>query len=351
MDLIYLDLQAKNLSENRTETQIEFQDNRDTIIVNNAADYDLSVIRFQTDTTLLPVFTAKIENNSLNVNDTIYYVTLQRGAFITTRRVIWEPEDLTAPIPQAPSLLPNGEQVSRTNYYNCFNYQHFIKLINKALLNAFLALIALDPTILVPPPYLGWNTNSLTAELVCDTLFDTDFSGGVDLYFNSALYDLFSSFSADKVFLSQNRDYRLMVSSNNGYNLVGSYIYLKQNYSTISNWSPVSSIVFASSNLATVPGLVGNPFILKDGQIVPASGSSNNTINLISDISANEQSFKPNILYNPSAQYRFISLYSSTPITNVGIQVFWKSTAGEFFPLLFSSQGSASIKLLFQKKK
>lgn len=353
-DLIYLDLQAKNLSAGRSDTQIEFVDNRDSIIVNNGADYELSVVRFQVDTVLLPVFTARIKTNSafIDPQDTVYVVSMTRGAFFGTLIIQWEPEDLSVPVPTPPAVLNPQEQISRTTYYNCYNYQHFINLINKNLLQIFNDLKGFDPTTPGSAPYLAWNTDTLTAELVCSSIFDTEVPGNVNIYFNSALYNLFSSFSAEKVFeLTQDLDYRLLPTANNGYNVVNGNIVLKQNYSTVANWSPVSSIVLASNNIGSQPNLVSQPLILRDNATVPISGYSNSTINIIADISTNIQSSKPNILYTPSAQYRLVSLFSSSPLTNISIGAFWKSTGGEYFPLLFPSGGSASIKLLFQKKK
>jgi hypothetical protein len=64
-----------------------------------------------------------------------------------------------------------------------------------------------------------------------------------------------------------------------------------------------------------------------------------------------ENSYKPTLIYNPTAEYRFFDLYSSTPLKNIEISVFWRSTSGKYIPLLVSSGGSASVKILFQKKK
>jgi hypothetical protein len=62
-------------------------------------------------------------------------------------------------------------------------------------------------------------------------------------------------------------------------------------------------------------------------------------------------SYKPNLLYNPSAEYRRISLTSNRPINNIDIQVFWRNKRGELKPFYVWSGGSASIKILFEKKK
>jgi hypothetical protein len=351
-DLIYLDLQTKNIFNTGTsKNQVELKDDRNTPFIKKASDYKMSVIRFQCDTNFLPVFLTTIEPDQPNPNLTIYSVTLSYGNSIIQKPIIWENE-MQSSIPIGPSSLPNGVQQTNTNYYYALNYQHFIKLINKALKSAMDDLKILQPALIgTEEPYLFWNTTNLTAELVAPvSFFDTEIVNHVSIFFNIALYALFSSFSGKEFYLNAGRDFKLMLESNNQSNVEGTKVILKQNYSTIACWSPISSIIFASTILPINPTNVSTPLIQKNGMTIPGFGANNSTINVISDISVNQQSYKPNILYNPTAEYRFIDLMSSGEISNVNILVFWKGTNGEFFPLQLSSGGSASIKLLFQKK-
>lgn len=351
-ELIYLDLQVKNnFNTGNIKSQVVLTDNRNTPIVQNASNYKMSVVRFTCDTNFLPVFLVTIKPEQSDPNLTIYSVTLENNGFFVTKPIIWSPE-MSAPVPPSPSSNPNGNQQALTSYYYLLNYQHFIKLINKAYKEAMDELKILDVSLIgIPEPYLFWNTDNLTAEMRgVSTNFNVENLSHVNIYMNVSLYALFSSFSAKETFLSNERDYKLKLESNNTSNIVGSNVILKQNYSTIANWSPVSSIVFASTILPIRPSNISSPITYRNGLILPAGGSNNSTINIISDISTNEQSFKPNIIYNPSAEYRFIDLLSSGPISNVNILVFWKSKTGLFVPLVLNSGSSASMKILFQKK-
>jgi len=350
---IYYDLQVKNLKNTVNEsTQLAFTDARNSTILKKASDYEISVIRFQTDTTLLPVFIPTIEIGQSDPNLTIYTITLQSGSNIVQQPVVWTPEFLDAPVPAAPSVLPFQSQQENTNYYLSLNYQHFISLINVAFATAMTTLKALDGSITADAPFLGWAQDKLIAEMRADPVFDYE-SGSISIFMNRGLWALFTSLDARRqaITTSFGRIYKIAITSNNGFNDISSgKIVLKQNYSTISNWSPVSSIVFTSSTLPIYPANVSPPSVSLEGREYPVSNTGD-FLNILTDISANEQSYKPNILYNPTAEYRFISLYSSGEITNVEIVVFWKSTSGNYYPLLVPSGGSASCKVLFRKKK
>jgi len=350
-ELIYYDLQLKNLKNTVNEsTQISFVDNRNTPVLEKAEDYEFSVIRFQTDTGFLPVFIPSIEVGQTDPNLTIYSITLQSGVNVVQQPVIWTPEFLNAQVPPAPDVLPFQSQQTNTNYYLSLNYQHFISLINVAFATAMTALKVLDAGITANAPFLGWNTSDLTASLVADPVFDYK-SGSISIFMNRPLESLFTSLDSRRqaVETSLGRVQKIAITSNNGYNNVGGNIVLKQNYSTVSNWSPVSAIVFTSSVLPIYPANVSPPSVSLEGQSYPVANTGD-FINIITDIAANEQSYKPNLIYSPTAEFRFISLYSSGAITNIEIACFWKSTSGNFFPLLLPSGGSASMKLLFRKK-
>ena len=88
--------------------------------------------------------------DSLTINNITTY-------FTGSVDVVYEPEDLTAPIPASPM---SGQDLS-SNYYYVYNYQHFINLVNKALRSAFnqcriLIEQAANPTNLPGPIKTVW---------------------------------------------------------------------------------------------------------------------------------------------------------------------------------------------------
>lgn len=121
-----------------------------------------------------------------------------------------------------------------------------------------------------------------------------------------------------------------------------------QELSTIDTWTPINAIVFTTTSLP----IVVNQFSASSsiGDKPPSGSTSNEFAFIITDIQSNEQGFRPNILYAPSAQFRYIDLTGNQPIRNIDISIFWRTTTGALIPMVLASGAQASIKLLFEKK-
>ena len=121
-----------------------------------------------------------------------------------------------------------------------------------------------------------------------------------------------------------------------------------QELSTIDTWTPVNAIVFTTTSLP----IVINQFSATSsiGDLPPSTSISNEFAFIITDIQSNDQGFRPNLIYTPSAQYRYIDMTGNQPIRNIDISVFWRSNTGDLIPFVLASGAMASIKLLFEKK-
>jgi hypothetical protein len=124
---------------------------------------------------------------------------------------------------------------------------------------------------------------------------------------------------------------------------------LSQEQSSIGLWNPVISLVFTTSMIPIVSNQIGNPLIYNEGVIINNSSNAN-SFNIITDLIADNFDFTPFIIYEPSAQYRFISLQGGQELKNIDVQVFWQSKNGNFYPLRLAPNGSLSMKILFAKK-
>ena len=129
------------------------------------------------------------------------------------------------------------------------------------------------------------------------------------------------------------------------------FIATPQQYSTISEWTPVSSLVFTSSTLPVVISNLSNPQLYQNNNLIQLERPGNNFANIITDLTTDEQSYHGSILYFPTAEYRWISLTTSQAISQIDIQVYWKSKIGRLVPFTLPSGGSCSLKILFRKKQ
>ena len=116
----------------------------------------------------------------------------------------------------------------------------------------------------------------------------------------------------------------------------------------MSNWSPISSIVFVTSTIPIVPNQMSSPFIYYNGVLQSLSSNNANYANIITDMST-DGFYHPSLLYVPTAEYRWVALESNLPLTQFDISVYWKSKLGDLHPLYTIGGTGCSIKVLFKK--
>ena len=453
-DNIYYDVLISNFnSTTGNPIPIYFNENRTNPIIESTGEYDMSIIRFQVDTPDLPVFIPVIKpfqnlNNLTNyvITLTIKPATLPNGVTVNTKtyisqaNVIWITQDSTAPVPPPPSLVAGGYQSNVGDYYYCYSYQHFQSLIQTALVRAFKYLQttlvvagygvgAVNKELLdLSAPLFNWDSSTSCA-VINTPLFKADNSSpaflsrylnafssltnnanGVKMYFNSPLFQLFTSFNADfkgqsntftttatgqGYYQNPNPDpinfpdltyssipipsgttltglnYEIIILYEGGTNQIlaptiypviypttplgettttNLYLQTFQEFSTTINWTPVESIVFVSNTLPIISNQLASPLIFNENQIITGEGNNAKFAQIITDVISNNQSYKPNVLYQPTAEYRMVGMSGNRPLTNVDISVFWRNRLGNLIPLNLLSGGSCSIKFLFRKK-
>jgi hypothetical protein len=367
---LYYDIQLTNLENNGLAPPIlNFIETRNVPFLYDADQYYMSIIRFSLDTPNLPVFIPTIELNQPDINLTIYKVSLQwvnpvnpLQVFTSTSPVIFIPQSKVASLPPPPSV--NGIQYNGGNYYNIYNYQYFIYLINEAFITCFNQLNAsvIGAGLVLPTDYypvLSWDTSNNTAIVNCDVLgYSTVASNYIKIFFNTALAQLFSSFPV--IINSGTGDLNAQIITNSfsnsniiqypPYNPEYDAIQVFQECSTIALWTPITSIVFTSTTLPIVSNQVSTPIVF-NGQSQFGGNGNNSLVNqLITDFISDDGIYRPNLVYQPSAQYKWIQLMGKRPLSTFDLQVYWKDRLGQLNPFYLSSGSTATIKILFSKK-
>ena len=67
-------------------------------------------------------------------------------------------------------------------------------------------------------------------------------------------------------------------------------------------------------------------------------------------MAVDENIYKPNLLYTPNGEYRYVSLIGSQDIRNIEISLYWKDKLGYLREFFLPAGCSASIKIMFKKK-
>jgi hypothetical protein len=370
---LYYDIQLTNLETSGTVPPVlNFIETRNVPFLYDADKYYMSIIRFSLDTPNLPVFIPTIQLNQPDINLTIYSVSLQwinpsdlTQIYTVQTFVQFIPQSKIAQIPPPPSV--NGIQYNGGNYYNVYNYQYFIYLINEAFItcyNQLKALVVADGLVLPSDyyPVLSWDTQNNTAILNCDILgYSTIATNYIKIFFNTSLAQLFSSFPVilNSISLVDGLNAQIITNSFSNTNVIQypptnpeyEAIQVFQEYSTIALWTPITSIVFTSNTLPIISNQVSTPIVFNGSGIYAGNGGNNSLVNqIITDFISNDGTYKPQLVYEPSAQYRYIELLGNRPLNTFDLQVYYKDRLGSLNPFYLSSGCTATVKILFTKK-
>jgi hypothetical protein len=350
---IYYDLLISNFDNGKEKpSSFHYNANGDQPFLINPEAYELSIIKFQIDTGLCPVFIPSIVRNQADINLTIYSVNLSsvdadgNDVFSDDIPIMWSPQDKTASLPQATNETPDGFSDNNSGYYFCYNYTYFNKLVQDAYNLAFENLKAKMGTFTDTdkPPMIFWDSPSDTA------VFYVPLGSKYSIYMNSALFSLFNSFP----FTLDEKGYKLIVNTVEGLNTQAlngtTYTVVQQEGSSLIGWSPFTAIVFTSNTLPIQSNMLNNPRIYSNNQIISESARSVPE-NIITDLTSSDGVYKGGISYVPSAQYRKITLFGNRPLSNIDLNVYFRSKYGKLLPFRMSSGGSITLKLLFEKIK
>lgn len=378
-DMVYYDIVSTNFQTTTTEEPfLRFNETRTNPIIDNTGEYYLSIVRFSIDTYNLPNIIMEIQPQQANINLSIYSVTLEYDDGLgvitpsTQEYVIWNPQNKNARIPIAPNATNSGFQ-EITEYYYCYQFQYFLGLVNTAFGNAFASLVAntgggASPIAGTFQPVLTWDVTSNKAIIQAPTgFYDNDLAAKIKIYMNPPLFALFNSFPnlsfGTGASVSLGRNYQLLINDFAGINTIllptnvtppatqTIWTQVFQEFATIDTWSPVASLVFTSNTMPIVSNQLSAPLIFNNGVSSTGIGNNANFAQIITDMVTNQQVFKPNVLYSPTAEYRRVDMTGNTPLSNIDINVYWRDKLGQLVPFTLASGATASIKFLFERKE
>jgi hypothetical protein len=341
-----------------------------------------------------------------DINLTIYSVTLEYTDPLTNTTYTSQSyiqhiaQDTSVPVPTA--LGANGIQVNDNGYYNIYSYTFWIYQVWVAFIRAWgqdgLGQTAYpygnsNPSLLsqlatagvsIPQsqgqtagtsvttyyaPFINWDATSNTAVLTAQSAFCVNQATGtnpIKIYMNAPCFQLFNSFPArylgyTNVVKGKNFQIELAnVGGTNGTSItvpnratpdniwVGYTLY--QEYPTIENWSPILAVVFVSNTLPIEPNNVSTPLVLNNNNQIVLGGNNADTANIITDLVSDTGNYRPNLVYLPSAQYRYVTLYGNRPLYNLDLSIFYRIKTGQLIPFTLNSGGCVTIKFAFIKK-
>jgi hypothetical protein len=377
---VYYDISVSNLNSSSVKpSSFYFQDTRTIPFLMKPEDFEMSIIRFSAGTQSLPLFIPNIQPSQGNRDLTIYSVTLEYQGFEFQQFVIWNSQDEAAELPAPPNQNVNGRQNNESGYYSCYSYSYFIEAVYEAFQTCFATLdaIVLAATGLPLPtiyaPVISWDATTNSANMYADsTAYDVNpavfpLINKIGVFMNAPLFSLFNSFPATYLgyAVTNGKNYKIPfvdIGGTNAVNLIPpgqpvpppaytTYraIVWSQEYSTVASWSPILSVVFTSNTLPIEPNQVSTPVIFVNGVNINLSGNNSDFANIITDIVSSDGNYRPNLVYNPTSEYRRITLKGNRPLYSIDLNIYYKIITGELIPLRLYSGESVTLKILFER--
>jgi hypothetical protein len=129
------------------------------------------------------------------------------------------------------------------------------------------------------------------------------------------------------------------------YGVGGDLAYIEQQFTMPGTFAAVRAITLTTTSLPVVSESIPNT-------TNSSSGVSNASASIISDylMSTDTYTDQHRIEYLPQAEFRMTQLNSTEPIRRISIQAWWADHFGNRYPILLSSGGTFSIKLIFKKR-
>jgi hypothetical protein len=377
---VYYDIIVNNPPDSNTNVLATWDVTQNQPILSDpVSNYYLTVSKFTIPGSEIPVMQIPIQTgvdqNDPNVTPFKVTITGPTG-FSYTSVVVFTPENLTIPVPPAPS--ENGGQQQFGPYYWYYDYSSFINIINTSFLNAWTIVMDLEgnPTNGPQyPPIMVYNTETQTINMVLDFAY-ADYSGTSSdwgIFMNQNLANYFDGFPMTVVgdpSLDDGVKINARYTYLNAFNMPGltiptpvaypgnvgtpvpiknptfpNFIQLRQEYTTIGNWNCFKDIVFITQSIPVAPSFIPAGTFTQNGQ--------NNFRQVLTTFGPSLEhpgDSRQQIQYFPQGPYRLIDLKGEGELRRFDVAVYWQDNQNNIWPINIAPSQTVNILFLFIRK-
>ena len=357
---IYLNLSfINNDFQSQAPKPLIWFDNRNTSILENAQEYYVGVCKFHIDTLGLPVFIPSVQIGQSDPNLTVYSFTMTYKTHVYQCYVSYEPDDLSQSIPQPPTV----KQDMTSQYYFCNSYSHWVNLLNKCLKNCFQGLVSAAGSDSLPSsnvPFLLFDTS--TSELIFNfdvAGFEKSLENPIEVYLNTAMANLLSSFPSINMGYSQPNGMNNLIVIQNIYDtntfVLPTYtaIQVLEEYSSISLWSSIQSIIFETATLPIQETITTEPISFNSGSSF-LNNTQNTFMRILQDFTVpleKASDWFPSVDYSASGSFvKYVDMSGHGNIKNLQISVSWMDIYNNVYPLYLPTGCKGFLNLCFKRK-
>jgi hypothetical protein len=316
-----------------------YHEDKITPLLENPSDYHLIVARASVDSACIPLFIFK--DNGLLHSDPSY---------VSQYRLCLSYQANNAPV--YIKFKSESLDVNASNRH-VYSINHFIKLLNTALSEAFTDLTNLGALPSLLTPYFIYDIDTSLFSLVVEKTYEN----AIHLYMNSRLFSIFSNFEHVKCNIgdANAKEYEIVIRNRYNNNtttnlpspLVNQPAFIMTGEYINDTIKDMNKLILTTSGIPVSEENM--PKLNSDGSV----SSINTTMAIITDFVTNEDE-KSSLgrhvyVYNPSI-YRKIDLTGSRPLHTIDIQMYWQSRDGSIHRVMIPPYSKMSVKLLFSTK-
>jgi hypothetical protein len=309
-------------------------DTRAQAIIHAPERWELSIVRFDVDTSLIPVAKLPMQQASIQLTD--LSVTFFNS----------DTAELVGPTYGVSYTL--GLETSMQSVVDCIN-------------SAFRNYASLGGPKPSDPPYIWYNAELELLQIFAPSSW---IGSPIEIFVNKTMRRYLRGLPFIAYGQPNGRDFRLAIESSwqaaesarPGFPAAiqqpyasGGLVYKTQEAKTLSSWSAARSIYLTTDSFPVQSESIPNSVLLSNRGSVSSS-----SIPIVTDFifptDGNPAADRDRLEYLPTAEYRMIQLGGREPIMRVNLQAWWTDFAGNSYPILLSEQGSFSAKVLFRKR-
>lgn len=334
---------------------LTYEDIRSQPVLMDAENYRVSIISASIPTSFIPIRVMEIEPApNTNINKTIYKIKMEYKGVEYIKNIIWTTElDIVIRPQDIPPSVPTSGEVNTQYwlYYALRTFSHFALLINNTLNSLFLDVKTANPAILsTSPPSFEYENEYFNIYVPLNFINDN-----IKIFFD---YRLTMFFYATYNFLYGvlgTGFTELILSNYNIYKIFnnvtyGNYIIINQEFRSQQKFysnGGARSIEILSPSFGTY-----NESIQNQDKLGNAIQGATQTSPILCDFHfdiLNGSELRGTLIYNPTAQYRYMSFKKSGPITTINFIIRWLDNIGNSYDIFIPYGETCQIKFLFER--
>lgn len=312
-------------------------DTRSQAIVHIPERWDMSIVRFDVDTSLIPIAKLPMDASAPATGFTQLTVTLFDS---TTSQIVGPTPGIS---------FTNGLETSM---------QAVVDSLNSSFRDYAILTSATKP---VNPPYIWFNAEQELLQIFAPSSW---IGSDIEIYVNSAMRRYLRGLPFVATGLPNGRDFRLVIEASwqaaandrpgfpaaiqQPYASAG-LIYKTQEAKLLSSWSAARSIYLTTDSFPVSSESIPNSVLLSNRGSV-SSSSIPIVTDFIFSTDGTPAADRDRMEYLPTAEYRMIQLGGREPIMRVNLQAWWTDFTGDSYPIELAVGGSFSAKVLFRKR-